>query len=83
VALAKSRESGLAHADELAREHGQRLGLDYQTCYDYLTKILSYDLGTLEIAGLKRFADMAARLGLAPEGVSLAFHSSRNLAPRC
>ncbi len=81
-ALERSRTEGLAHAAELARTHGPRLGLDFTTCYDYLTKILSYDLGEPEIAGLEQFAGMAARLGLAPEGVSLVFHRRRDLAPR-
>ena len=62
--------------------NGPRLGLDFTTCYDYLTRILSYDLGEPEIAGLTRFAAMAAALGLAPEGVSLVFHRHRDLAPR-
>jgi chorismate dehydratase len=82
AALEQSRASGLGHADSLALTHGLRLGLDYATCYDYLTRVLSYDLGEPEIAGLKRFAAMAARLGLAPEGVSLVFHRPRDLAPR-
>ena len=81
-ALALSRASGLVHADELAEIHGPRLGLDFTTCYDYLTRVLSYDLGESEIAGLTRFAELAARLGLAPEGVSLVFHHRRDLAPR-
>jgi chorismate dehydratase len=81
-ALERSRAEGLAHADELARTHGPRLGLDVATCYDYLTKVLSYDLGEPEIAGLREFAKRAARLGLAPEGVSLVFHRRRDLAPR-
>ena len=33
------------------RTHGPRLGLDVATCYDYLTHVLSYDLGEPEIAG--------------------------------
>ena len=37
---------------------------------------------TLELAGLRRFAQMAARLGLAPEGVDLVFHRRRDLAAR-
>jgi chorismate dehydratase len=81
-ALARSRAEGLAHAHELAREHGPRLGLDDQTCYDYLTNVLSYDLGEPEVTGLRRFAQMAARLGLAPEGVNLVFHRGRDLAAR-
>ena len=81
-ALARSRAEGLAHADELAPTHGPRLGLDVATCYDYLTRVLSYDLGEPELAGLRRFAQMAARLGLAPEGVNLVFHRRRDLAAR-
>ncbi len=81
-ALERSRAEGLAHADELARIHGPRLGLDFRTCYDYLTRVLSYELGEPELAGLKRFAQMAARLGLAPEGVNLVFHRPRDLAAR-
>jgi chorismate dehydratase len=80
-ALERSRTSGLAAAAEIARSHGPRLGLDFATCYDYLTRALSYDLGESEIAGLTRFAAMAASLGLAPEGVRLVFHRRRDLAP--
>jgi chorismate dehydratase len=72
----------LAHAADLARMHGPRLGLDFATCYDYLTRVLSYDLGEPEIAGLAEFARHAARLGLAPEGANLVFHRGRDLAPR-
>ena len=82
AALEQSRALGLAEAAALARLHGGRLGLDFATCYDYLTRILSYELGEPEIAGLERFAALAAGLGLAPKGVSLVFHRGRNLAPR-
>jgi chorismate dehydratase len=82
AALERSRALGLAHAGDLARLHGPRLGLDYMTCYDYLTRILSYNLGETELAGLMRFARMAAALGLAPEGVKLVFHRPGDLAAR-
>jgi len=81
-ALARCRAAGLAQARDLAAEHGPRLGLDVETCYDYLTNVLSYDLGEPELDGLRRFARMAARLGLAPEGVHLVFHRRRDLAAR-
>jgi chorismate dehydratase len=80
--LEQCRAAGLAQAADLAHAHGLRLGLDFRTCYDYLTRILSYDLGERELAGLERFARMAARLGLAPEGVSLVFYRRRDLAAR-
>ena len=79
-ALSQSRAEGLRHADELARIHGPRLGLEVATCYDYLTRVLSYELGERELAGLRQFATMAARLNLAPEGVNLVFHRPRDLA---
>ncbi len=78
--LALCRADGLANADELARIHGPRLGLDFDSTYDYLTRVLSYDLGEVELAGLRRFAGMAADLGLCPEGVELVFHHRRDLA---
>lgn len=81
-ALEACRAAGLAHARDLAAENGPRLGLDVETCYDYLTNVLSYDLGSAELEGLRRFARMAARLGLAPEGVPLVFHRGRDLAAR-
>lgn len=81
-ALARSRAEGLKHADELAALYGPRLGLEHAICYDYLTRVLSYDLGEPEITGLRQFAAMAAALGLAPEGVDLVFHRRRDLAAR-
>ena len=80
--LNRCRVEGLAHAGELAAIHGPRLGLDAATCYDYLTKVLSYGLGDPEIAGLRRFADMAAALSLVPKGVDLVFRRRRDLAAR-
>lgn len=80
--LARCRTAGLAHASELASEHGPRLGLDVATCYDYLTRVLSYDLGEPELAGLRRFAQMAAQLGLIPRGADLVFHRPSDLAAR-
>lgn len=80
-ALARSRALGLAHAAALARENGPRLGLSFETCYDYLTRVLSYDLNEHAIAGLRLFARKASALGLAPEGVDLVFRDRRpNLA---
>jgi chorismate dehydratase len=77
-ALARCRADGLAHAGALADEHGPRLGLDRRLCVEYLTEVLSYDLGDREVAGLRLFARKASALGLAPGGVELAFYSRRH-----
>ena len=76
-ALARCKAAGLAEADAIARRYGPRLGLDVASCFDYLTNVLSYDLGGPEVAGLRRFAAMAADLSLAPKGVELAFLDDR------
>jgi chorismate dehydratase len=80
--LDQCRSEGLLHADELAETHGPRLGLDVAICFDYLTNVLSYDLGVPELAGLRVFAQKAAALGMAPEGADLVFYRRRDLATR-
>lgn len=80
--LERCRAEGLANADDLARIHGPRLGIDHDSCVEYLTRVLSYDLGEPELAGLRLFAEKAAALQLAPEGVDLVFHRRRDLAAR-
>jgi len=82
AALAQCRARGLADAAGIAAEFGPRLGLDHATCVEYLTRVLSYDLGEPELAGLRLFAHKAAALGLAPEGADLVFHRRRDLAAR-
>lgn len=82
--LARCRSEGLLNAAEIAREAANRLGLDLPDCVDYLTRVLSYDLGEPELAALRLFAGYAAELGLAPEGADLVFHDRRlDLAARC
>ena len=75
--LDRCRAAGLAHADILAAEHGPKLGLDVAECFDYLTRVLSYDLGEPELAGLRLFGRLAGDLGLAPRGADLVFHRHR------
>jgi chorismate dehydratase len=72
--LAECRATGLADARAIAEEAAARLGLDPVACYEYLTEVLSYDLGEPERAGLRHFARLAARLDLAPGDVDLVFH---------
>ncbi len=79
IILEECRAEGLAHAGELAATYGPKLGLDVAECFDYLTQVLSYDLGEPELAGLRLFGRMAARLGIAPRGADLVFHTRRRL----
>jgi chorismate dehydratase len=76
--LEACRDSGMDHARDIANEAASLLALDPDDCYDYLTRVLSYDLGETELAGLRLFARLAAQLGLAPGDTDLVFHDQRD-----
>ena len=78
-AFAKAKASGLAQAGAIAAREAKLLGLDPGYCRRYFTNILRYDLGPSELAGLKRFYELAVQAGLAPEGVDLATYHRPDL----
>jgi len=66
AALAKSRDLGVAHVEEIAeREHGE-VGLSYDECLTYLRDHLHFYLGEREGEGLALFREYASRLDPAP-----------------
>ena len=79
VALRRARDRGLARVGAIAQREAPKLGLDAGLCRRYLSNILSFDLGPRELAGLKRYYELACELGLAPEGVRLDFYRAAQL----
>lgn len=71
--LMDAKESGIAQIPEIARIESKKLGLPASLCLDYLTRNICFDLGDSEIAGLKRFYELAVAYDLAPAGVPLRF----------
>jgi chorismate dehydratase len=71
AAFGKAKLHGLARAGQIAAREAPGLGLDPGYCRRYLSHIIHYDLGPRELAGLTRYHELAAELGLAPPGVSL------------
>ncbi len=71
-ALQEAKRRGLANAGPIAAAEAPRLGLGAGFCRRYLDTVLSYDLGPRELAGLKRFAELASELGLVPPMTNLA-----------
>ena len=55
------------------------MGLDAGFCRRYLGNILTFDLGPRELAGLRKYYELARGLGLAPEGVDLDFYRPARL----
>ena len=66
-----AKAHGLASAGLIAAREAGKLGLDPGYCRRYLTNILRYDLGERELAGLRKYYDLAVPLGIAPAGASL------------
>lgn len=73
-ALRQCRDHGLAHVGRIAEREAETLGLDPGFCRRYLNNILSFDLGSREITGLRKFHELARELGLVPEGADLEFY---------
>ena len=78
-AFRQAKEYGLSRAGEIAAREATALGIDPAYCRRYFTNIIHYDLGPRELAGLGRYYASAARLGLAPPGVSLVRYPLRDL----
>lgn len=70
-AFREAKEHGLANAGAIAAREAPRLGVDPGYLRRYFTNIIHYDLGDRELAGLRRYHELAVELGLAPAGVPL------------
>ncbi|KPJ58055.1 MAG: hypothetical protein AMS15_09275 [Planctomycetes bacterium DG_23] len=75
--LAEAKARGTRNFARIAKREGKRLGLREAFCYEYLAKIMRYDLGAEELAGLKKFYKYAVKYGLAPQGVEMRFFGDR------
>jgi chorismate dehydratase len=73
-ALQQARDHGVAHLAAIAREvAGGDAGLERRSL-EYLRDNLKYGLGRGEAAGLRRFHELAAEIGLAPALRPLRFY---------
>jgi chorismate dehydratase len=75
VALQEAKARGLENVGAIAQAEAVHLGLDPGFCRRYLETLLTFDLGDDELAGLARFYELAAPLGLAPAGRKVRFYS--------
>ena len=70
-AFVKAKKHGLSRAGIIAEREAKALGLDPGYVRRYFDTIIRYDLGEPELAGLRRYYQLATELNLAPEGVDL------------
>ena len=67
-AFHRAKELGKSRAGAIAQREAPALQLDPGFCRRYLETVIRYDLGPRDLAGLERFRELAAELGLIPEG---------------
>ena len=75
-ALQRARDNGLAHLGDIAREVAAGDATLERRSLEYLRDNLKYGLGPGEAAGLRRFHELSAELGLVPELKPLRFYQS-------
>ena len=62
--LQEAKRDGMAHIPDIAREESIKLGLSYEACFDYLSRVMVYDMGKAETAGLNEFRRRSIAHGL-------------------
>ena len=62
--LHDAKREGISALEQIAREESARLGLAFETCHNYLSQVMIYDLGDREMLGLKLFRDKSIEHGL-------------------
>jgi chorismate dehydratase len=73
--LFMARREGQRHTEEIARAEAPRLGLDFARAKTYISKIVHYDLGRPELAGLDLFRRYLVRQGLVPDATGFDFYT--------
>ena len=71
--LLNAKEYGIDKIPEIALIESRKLDFSESLCRDYLTKHIFYELGDFEIAGLKKFYELAVKYDLAQPDVKLKF----------
>jgi chorismate dehydratase len=64
AAFHRAKEYGLARTGAIAEREAPALGLDAGYCRRYLDTLIRYDLGPRELAGMRKYQELAAELGL-------------------
>lgn len=69
----RSRDEGVAHINEIARDWGPRMGLAPEEVNFYLTENIDYTLDEENLAGLRLFHQLAHEVGVIPALKELDF----------
>jgi chorismate dehydratase len=71
--LVESREFGLAHLDVIAGRYAEKLSLDKDFLYTYLSRNMDYHMDIHGVEALRQFYSMAAGVGAIPSARGIDF----------
>jgi chorismate dehydratase len=74
AALQQARDAGVAHLPAIAKQVGNANARLEQRVLEYLRDNLKYGLGNAEQAGLRKFHELAAEIGVVPGLEPLRFY---------
>lgn len=74
-ALVESKNYGLGIVDKISKIESQKLGIDYEICYTYLTDRIKYDLGDEEVKGIIKYSELLSELDEAEKITDLNMYS--------
>ena len=60
----EAKKEGLSRIESIAQTESKQLGIAFETCHDYLSNKIIYDLGEEEMIGLQHFRDVCFEKGL-------------------
>ena len=69
----EAKAEGVSRVERIAKTESERSGMAYETCLDYLSNKIIYDLGPEEMSGLKQFQDICFEKGILGQKEAIQF----------
>ena len=69
----QAKTEGLSRLESIAQTDSEKLGIAYETCLDYLSSKIIYDLDQEEMAGLQHFRDVCFEKGILDHKETIKF----------
>jgi len=69
----EAKEEGRSRLESIARTESEQSGVAFETCLDYLSTKIIYDLGKEEMIGLQHFRDLCFEKGLIDKKAAIQF----------
>jgi chorismate dehydratase len=73
VKVQEAKMEGKSRLESIARTTSNQSGIAFETCYDYLSKKIIYDLGEEEMIGLRHFRDVCFEKGILGKSQMIRF----------